>query len=259
MRRSVGIVAVVGALSLAAPTAAFAQGVGDGPPVLPPAFAVISGTVKAGGEPLAGATVLFEPVGWKPGHRVTPVQTLEDGSYSVRLPAENYSIRFTAENGYAVSVWGDNNPAFLRSDVLDASKGGTFTGIDGSLEKAGVLTGSVGGPPALVTALQASNDIYSYLALFGYDEDSQSWKRTFNGFTVQADDTYTMKLLPPGNYKIQAVVNGAAVNQVSNWSDQPTGTFSREIQVGSRTGLPAVYDIQLAYVTPPGAASPIVP
>ncbi|CAN5171231.1 hypothetical protein BH09ACT1_BH09ACT1_22880 [soil metagenome] len=249
LRRAVVIIAVVGALSLAVPTAAFARSGVDVPEKLPPGFALISGTVRVNDKPLPGAQVHFAPLDKRHGVLPTTVRAFAAGAYSVRLPADNYLVTFTTDSGYAPAAWGDNNPVLIKSDVLDATKGGVFTGIDGNLTFSGVLMGAVGGPPTLVSELETGSS--GFLQLFGYDPDLKAWEPLPGQYEVDANGAFVIRWLPPGLYKMRVIVDGYPATQLMGWSDQPAGTLSSEIQVGSRNGIPTVYNIELGYLTPP--------
>lgn len=119
------------------------------------------------------------------------------------------------------------------------------------------LTGTVGGPPGLVTAMQREE---GYLAVSRYDGSAGTWTPVAGKYTLYPDFHYQIPGLTPGVYKIQAVVYGEILHI---WTadpgtvglDQAKGPFSEAILVGA--GATVEHHVQLAYVIPPGAASPI--
>jgi hypothetical protein len=114
------------------------------------------------------------------------------------------------------------------------------------------LTGVVGGPPALVTAIQREE---GYLTLSRLDETSGAWVPVSGKYTLYSDLSYRIPQIAPGTYEIQAVVYGEPVDQLTKGSTEGKGPFSPAIEVGATTTT--VHDVQLAYVTPPGAATPL--
>ncbi|CAN5171481.1 hypothetical protein BH09ACT1_BH09ACT1_22900 [soil metagenome] len=119
------------------------------------------------------------------------------------------------------------------------------------------VTGTVGGQPALVTAIQQEE---GYLALFSLDESTGTWTPVPGKYTLYPDFSYSIPGVTPGVYKLQAVVYGEPVDL---WTHRWTGgvapaegPFSEAFQVG--TSATTVKDVHLASVTPSGAATPIV-
>ncbi len=64
--------------------AVVATGCGEAPPKIPiPELGKVSGKVTLGGEPLAGATVVFEPADLAPDRRESRAVTGADGTYEM--------------------------------------------------------------------------------------------------------------------------------------------------------------------------------
>lgn len=122
-----------------------------------PGTGSLSGKVMSStGSALAGISVTVEQapcdpyvpaIGGDNKSAVASTTTSSDGSYSVsQLPAGTYLVRFSdPSNTYATQYY-DQETSSDKADSVTVIASGMTSGIDGTLEKAGTISGTVTGP-----------------------------------------------------------------------------------------------------------------
>jgi hypothetical protein len=104
-------------------------------------------TAASGGAPLSGVTVQVQQYGGCCNG--TSTTTALDGSWSVSVPAGDYTVQFSL-TGYATQYW--NNTTDQQNALpIGVASGGTVTGINAALAAVGAVSGTVtsaaGGTP----------------------------------------------------------------------------------------------------------------
>ena len=180
----------------------------------------ISGTVTAGGSPLAGICVnLSQPGG---GFGFGNVGTGADGKYTITgLAAGDYLVSFSSngfcpagvQSNYATQWW-DNQPTQETANTVSVSAGADTGSINAAMQPGGSISGTVsaaGGGPLSGICVGVSE-----LDGFG-----------ITGTGTGADGTYTITGLAAGDYLVNFTSNGfcpggTPSNYASQWYDNKT-------------------------------------
>jgi hypothetical protein len=153
---------------------------------------VVSGTVTAGGAPLADASVDVNPTG---SGVSTSAKTDADGHYATEpLPPGDYRVRFHDGFGAWATQYWNAKPSWNAADTLHLaetdipSRAGIDADLTASAQIRGVVTGSDGSP---VSGICVEADIL----------DSGGWDRV-DGTTTDSDGTYVIAALPAASYAV---------------------------------------------------------
>ncbi|HUP62909.1 MAG TPA: carboxypeptidase-like regulatory domain-containing protein [Thermoanaerobaculia bacterium] len=145
-------------------------------------------TARDSGTPLGDIVVTAWDSG---GYRIAETTSAADGSYELFLPGGAYRVVFQDRSGTYASVYYADAESFDRSDAVDVAAGGSISGIDAALQRAGTLSGRVrnaetGAPLAgiVVAAYNASGTVRV---------------RT----TTDANGAHNL-VVPPGSFKVGA-------------------------------------------------------
>ncbi|CAN5171526.1 hypothetical protein BH09ACT1_BH09ACT1_22910 [soil metagenome] len=236
-------IAAVALIGLGVPLAAIAHSARTTPDILGPGtsepharsagpYARVFGRVfnAVTDDPLPDAQVNFNLVGTSSAFEAVAAVNA-DGTYSeTRIAPGTYFVTFSMPDGsFAPAVGGPGNQALVTTAPIELSAGIDRKGVDGALAPAFTLRGKVSGLTKLNEALQAGN---GHVALFTYDPDAGAWNSVGGNYPVDDKLRYSIPGVIAGIYKVQVVINGQVVTQMMDWSDQPSGPLSRELEVG---------------------------
>ena len=166
----------------------------------------IAGTVREfGGTALRNA--------WVTAYRWDPVngfwdsvgsdQSAADGTYSIdNLLGGTYRVGFeTFDGNFQPEYWSDAQDVEAATDV-PVTVGDTTDGIDATLDRAGIIRGTVTGPGITETNLDVS--------LWERDRFTKSgWRETFD-FPDITGTAYRFSGVEPGTYRVRASAPGLA-------------------------------------------------
>ncbi len=178
---------------------------------------VVSGTVTAGGKPLADASVDVSPTdSGNSMHATTDV----DGHYATEpLAPGDYRVRFADDYGsgaWAKQFW-NGQPSWGTADTLTLTssdvpeRGGVDAALTASAQIHGTVTATDGSPLAgICVDANVSHD--------------GSWDRV-DGTTTGPDGTYAISGLPAASYAVR-FSDCAGGHHVDQWYDGATGPDS---------------------------------
>jgi hypothetical protein len=180
--------------------------------------ASISGTVKdTSGKALSGIVVTAyasEDDAYNQVSTAPHVTTSSTGAYSfTSLPSGDYTVAFSSAAGasvhYLTQYWQDVNDPYEADDV-DVELGSKITGINATMAKAAMITGTISAPVDL-----ASGD-YTVYACEAYDNgdgtyDGYSCEDTSNLISASVNystGAYTLSNLPASTYTVYVAFTG---------------------------------------------------
>ncbi len=159
----------------------------------------IIGTVTgADDEPLAGVTVTAFVETDDDWRTVRSVTTAVDGGYALRLDAGLYKIRFSGA-GHQREFYDD--VAILADADLLAVTDEHDTIADAELEPGGTISGTIAGP--------TGDDLAGIRVVAYADGGSGGWQEVADAEDLSGN-AYAVGGLPPGAYRVCAVVQGVA-------------------------------------------------
>lgn len=168
--------------------------------------AQISGTIRSGGNGVAGITVGAFPTysGYTDDTPARTALTDADGTYTLRgLPAGDFSVRTIEADGYA-DRWHHNEYSAIRADVLHLQNDSHPTGVDIDLEDGATLFGTV-------TAADDGHPLEMIgVEVFRFDVSSGTygeWLWNDTAYT-DSDGHYEITNLPPGQYALSTEGDG---------------------------------------------------
>lgn len=178
------------------------------PSVVMPAAPSIDGHVRlAGGGGASGMSVSAIQYDPSSGVYVQSYSTTTDSTGRFRflgLPFASYAVQASDANGvYATMNYSNVSPYYVP-DLISATSAQEYA-ADIDLPLANHITGSVSGVSA---ADLAAGDVQAEVEVF--DGSTNTWAETGDFWDVAADGSYDVGDLPPDDYRLHIVYDGAA-------------------------------------------------
>jgi hypothetical protein len=143
--------------------------------------------------------------------------TEEDGSYSERVPAGDYTVKFETDEGFYETQWWNGVVTEEEARVITVPPKKAVTEINAALQKLGRLAGTVLGGAA-------------GQPLEGVQVDARK-PGDYRSTVTDANGKYSLDYLPPGTWSVRFYQNRDNMWLPQAWKGKPWGTIGDPVIV----------------------------